>query len=137
MLKYCGLLTFALLVGCGETDSGPKTVEASGAVTIDGSPATMAQVIFIDDAGQYPASGMTDEQGKFSLSLNGVKKGAVPGSYKVQISKTRLGSTTEGGADVSISYGLPKKYATYLTSGLTFTIPDSGASDIKFELTSK
>ncbi len=138
MLKYaCFLFCATIVLGCGESSSGPKTVEASGVVTIDGEPAAMSQVIFIDDAGQYPASGMTDDQGRFSLSLNGVKKGAVPGSYKVQVSKTQLGAATEGGADISISYGLPKKYASFLTSGLTFTVPDSGVSDIKFELKSK
>ncbi len=110
----------------------------SGVVTLDGSPVDKAQVIFIDNNASNPASATTDSQGRFSLSYNGEKKGAVPGSYKVQVSKTLLKSNDGGGsAEVTINYGLPKKYSSVVTSGLTCDVPDSGKSDIKLELSSK
>ncbi len=123
-----------LLAGCGDS-SGPRTVEASGVVTLDGNPVEKAQVIFVDDSSQHPASASTDAKGRFSLLHNGEKKGAVPGSYKVQVSKTLLQNNSEGGAEVTINHGLPKKYASIVTSGLTFTVPENGTSEIKLELT--
>ncbi len=98
-----------LLVACAGCtgDTGPRTVNASGVVTLDGSPVPKAQVIFIKDGEGNPASAMTDEQGKFSLSYNGEKNGAMPGNYKVQVSKTLLESKGGGGAEVKISQGLP------------------------------
>ncbi len=125
-----------LLLGCGGGSSdGPRTVNASGVVTLDGVPVEKAQVVFIDDANQYPAFSPTDSQGKFSLRLSEDKMGAVPGPYKIQVTKTILDAGE--GAEVSLKYGLPKKYSTYLQSGLTYTVPENGTSDIKLELTSK
>ena len=125
------------LVGCNGASDGPKTVKAAGVVTLDGAPVDGAQVVFIDDNSTYPAYGQTDATGKFSLQLSDEKKGAVPGSYKVQVSKTLMeqGKSAEG--SVNLSHGLPKQYSSFLTSGLTFTVPDAGTSDIKLELKSK
>ncbi len=136
MSKTVFLCLIACLIGCGDS-SGPRTVDAAGVVTLDGSPVEKAQVIFIDNNSSNPASAMTDLQGRFSLSLNGEKSGAIPGNYKVQVSKTLLKSASSGGADVTITYGLPKKYASVITSGLTCDVPDNGIKDIKLELSSK
>lgn len=136
MLKYIGLLFVVLLVGCNSS-SGPKTVNASGVVLLDSNPVDMAQVTFIDDAGQITAIATTDSAGKFSLMHNGEKNGAVPGSYKVQVSKTKLTGNEGGGTEITISHGLPPKYASIATSNLTQVVPDSGISDIKIELSSK
>ncbi len=102
MLRYMPLLLLVGLAGC-VGDSGPKTVTASGVVTLDGAPVEKAQVIFINDAGTDPASAMTDAQGRFSLSYNGEKAGAIPGSYKAQVSKTLLESKGAGGAEVKLT----------------------------------
>ena len=67
--------------------------------------------------------------------LSDTQKGAVPGPYKVQVSKTIV--ETAGGSEVTLKHGLPKKYGNFLESGLTSTIPDKGTSDIKLELKSK
>ena len=136
MLKYICLFFVVMLVGC-DSSSGPKTVNASGVVLLDGNPVDMAQVTFIDDAGQITAIATTDSAGKFSLMHNGEKKGAVPGSYKVQVSKTKLSGNEDGGTQITISHGLPEKYATIATSNLKQVVPDSGISDIKIELSSK
>ncbi len=134
--KYFCLLFVVLLVGC-DSSSGPKTVNASGVVLLDNNPVDKAQVVFIDDAGQITANATTDEAGRFSLMHNGEKKGAVPGSYKVQVSKTKLSGNENGGTEITISHGLPKQYASIATSKLTQVVPDSGISDIKIELSSK
>jgi hypothetical protein len=38
---------------------------------------------------------------------------------------------------VNLTYGLPRKYATFNTSGLKLEILDKDMKDLKFELTSK
>ncbi len=67
------------------------------------------------------------------------KSGAVVGSYKVELNKTVVESKgTKGGeADVNMTYGLPLKYASFTTSGITISVPESGKKDIKFDLVSK
>ncbi len=136
MLKYVCLLCVVVLVGC-DSSTGPKTVNASGVVLLDNNPVDGAQVTFMDDAGTITAVATTDDAGKFSLMHNGEKKGAVPGSYKVQVSKTKLSSKENGGTEITISHGLPSKYASVVTSNLKQVVPDSGISDIKIELSSK
>lgn len=135
---WASCLSVGMLVtaGCnGGSSDGPRTVKASGVVTLDGVPVEKAQVVFIDDSNKYPAYSPTDAQGKFDLRLSETKMGAVPGPYKVQVSKTLLESGD--GSEVSLKYGLPKKYSNFMQSGLTFTVPDAGTSDIKLELKSK
>ena len=134
-LAWTLLSTATFLTGCTGDSDGPKTVNASGVVTLDGVPVEKAQVVFIDDAAKMPAYSPTDKDGKFSLKISEEKKGAVPGSYRVTVSKTIMDQGN--GGDVNIKFGLPKKYANMMESGLTFTIPDKGTSDIKLELKSK
>lgn len=135
------LLFPVFCVGCGpNSDDLPKTVSASGIVTLDGQPVDGAQVVFIDDTSNKSADAMTDSQGKFMLNAFREKKGAQPGTYKVQVSKTieqKLGTkNADGGDDSKWIFGVPAEYSSYLKSGLTATIPESGTSDLKIELTS-
>ena len=131
-----GCLAVVTLAGC-TGEGGPATVNASGVVTLDGKPVEKAQVIFISDAGTNPTSAMTDAQGHFSLSYNGEKKGAIPGNYKVQVSKTVMETKGEGGTEIKLTQGLPAKYANIVTSGLTLEVPQKGTSDLKIDLKSK
>jgi len=121
MWKYAFFLSAILLPACSR-ESGPRTVEASGTVTLDGT---------------HPAIATTDAQGRFSLKYNGEKKVAIPGNYQVQVSKTLLEASEGGGDQITISYGLPKQYSNIATSGLTQTIPDSGIKDIEIKLENK
>jgi hypothetical protein len=131
----------AVAIGCGSEDGNlPRTVPVSGLVTLDGVPVDGAQVIFVPDASGTGAYGSTDSAGKFALRISEKKDGAIPGNYKVQVSKTiekKLPGTLDGGDAVSFEYGLPAKYTGHMTSGLTAQIPDSGTDAIKLELTSK
>ena len=72
------------------------------------------------------------------------KEGAVPGKYKVQISKTVVkqlspteAANLDGGDPVRYDYGVPPKYTGFETSGLIAEIPDAGTTDLKFEMSSK
>lgn len=135
MYKFgCFLFLTVLLVGCGGS-KGPNTVDAMGVVTFDGAPVEKANVVFIN--GSVTAAAITDSQGNFVLRHENEKDGAVPGNYQVQVSKTIMkggGAGGEGGSEISLSHGLPQKYSSVVTSGLTQTVPDSGIKDIKIEL---
>jgi len=140
------LATGLLAIGCGpSTGHLPKTVPAAGILTLDGKPVDGAQVVLVADSqGATGAFGATDANGRFSLRAFEEKDGAIPGSYKVQVSKTILtnldpaaAANLDGGKPIRNDYGVPPKYTGFETSGLTATIPDSGTTDLKFELSSK
>ena len=139
------LITAAIAMsysGCGSDDGNlPKTVPASGVVTLDGQPVDGAQVILIaEGSGTMGAYASTDSQGQFSLRISEKKSGAVPGSYKVQVAKTiekKLPGNLDGGDAVAFEFGVPGKYTIAATSGLIALIPDNGTDALKFELTTK
>jgi len=127
-----------MFVGC-ENDKLPKTVPAEGVVTLDGATVSDATVLLIADVGDINASAVSDKNGKFLLNAFPEKSGAVPGSYKVSISKTinEAASEKKGETMVNLKYGLPQKYSLYTTSGLTYTLGEKGDKNIKFDLQSK
>jgi len=110
-------------------------------VTLDDKPVEGAQVVLVPAAeGTTGAYGTTDASGRFSLRAYEEKDGAIPGAYKVQVSKTvevRLEGakgSLDGGDPVRFDHGVPGKYTGVATSGLTATIPDSGTTDLKLVL---
>ena len=59
--------------GCGK-EPPPAIVPAQGTVLLDGAPLPNAQVRFIPNIGygaEYIATGVTDDQGRFTLQCNG------------------------------------------------------------------
>ncbi len=154
MGKFTGSLIFGALLttaftGCESVPEGPRTVPASGVVTLDGAPVEGAAIVFIGDSGEYSAHGMSDSEGQFSLDSFEYKPGAVPGSYKVVVTKTveiteESGAKLKGegalhageGAQVGIKNDLPQRYQNP-NNGLAFVIPDEGISDLKVELVSR
>jgi len=146
-ILYLNLLTAGMLTGSGCGSAGgnlPKTVPASGVVTLDGKPVDGAQVILVPvGEAKTGAFGVTDASGRFSLRAYEEKPGAIPGEYQAQVSKTvqvRLDGpkgSVDGGDPVRYEYGVPAKYTGAKTSGLTVSIPDAGNSNIQLTLTSK
>jgi hypothetical protein len=132
-------LSLVTFLGCNSGPERPPTVPCEGIVTLDGSPVSEAAVIFIADKGNYNASGVTDKNGNFKLKAFEEKAGAVPGSYKVEITKTIVeqASTKAGESGANVRYGIPVKYASMATSGFAIKLSDQGDKDIKFELKSK
>lgn len=76
-------------VGCGPTP--PRMVEVDGTVTMDGKPLEKIHVEFWPETNGPKSFGLTDDQGKFSLSYeDGSKKGAVVGKHKVVLQDTSI-----------------------------------------------
>jgi len=145
------------LVGCSSEDKWtknlPETVPATGVVTLDGEPVEGASVVFAPvPPDQYPANALTDSSGRFELKAFPSKDGAVPGSYQVGVSKTvevtgqnltadQLGEDAAHAAespDANLNWinALPQQYANPTMSGIEFSIPEEGTSDLKIELSS-
>ena len=90
MKPFLPLFVFLLLVafvGCG--DSNPPTYKVTGVVTLEGKPVEGATVTFTPSGGseQKPAVGTSGADGKYSLTTFTGGDGALPGSYKVTVSK--------------------------------------------------
>ena len=158
--RYFSLAGVALLfIGCAGEDEWvknlPETVEASGVVTLNGDSVEGASVVAApQDGGKYPAKALTDSDGYFELKAFPAKEGAVPGKYKVMITKTveinadgserpqadaETPEMTASGDHAAPASGgwknaLPKQYANPNDSGLTVDIPAGGITGIQFEL---
>ncbi len=95
-MAVCLLSLSTCLVGCGDKLSGPATEPVSGVVTLDGTPVPQANVVFLPDAKNgKPASGVTDENGRYELTTFNPKDGAMAGSYKVMITKAKAENTSD------------------------------------------
>jgi len=146
VLIALALIAAAAFSGCGSGGGNlPKTVPAMGVVTLDGKPVDGAQVVLVPatDGSTTGAYGITNASGHFSLRAFEQKDGAIPGEYKVQVSKTvavkldGAKGSVDGGDPVRYDFGVPSKYTGAKTSGLSVSIPDKGNRDINLTLTSK
>ena len=79
-----GALMAIPILGCGSPGTAP-TAPTSGTLLYNGQPAQAARVIFTPKAGR-PASGNTDDQGRFILTTFESEDGAVPGEHTVTVS---------------------------------------------------
>ena len=79
------LVAVALLAATG---CGGRPVGIKGKITLDGQPLAGATVEFVPEGDGRTAVGITDKEGKFSLSTYKPGDGALRGDYKVVIKKT-------------------------------------------------
>ena len=88
LLQLSLCISVVMFVGCG--GNAPETVAVSGIVTIGKKPLSKAEVQFLPLTegldGSYVAVGVTDGEGKYSLSFRGGKgPGCVVGPCKVMV----------------------------------------------------
>ena len=108
-------LACAVLAGCNLASSG--TIAVSGKVTKGGQPVSGAAVTFVPTATDgKAASGTTDSSGIYKLTTFVNGDGALPGSYKVIVTKFPIaasaGSSVGGEAnptDVDAAYKAAEK----------------------------
>lgn len=78
-MKTLVLMSLALVTGCNSRG----LIEVSGSATVDGKPEAGVMLMFFpSEPNGVTASGVTDEQGKFTLT-SGLDKGLVAGNYTV------------------------------------------------------
>lgn len=147
-MVFCLALT--LTAGCGGApdkfaSKRPKTYPSSGSVKFNGLPVAGATVVFAPDPGGTSASvaalALTDASGNFSLQAYPPLQGAVPGKYKVTITKTETPPPAPTGPNAHEAPPppapkalIPEKFADTSTSGLMADIPEGGRDDLHFDL---
>ncbi len=144
-LKSC--LAFAcvasglMIPGCGgeAAPSYPKTYPVQGVVTYKGDPLDDAGISFVPDGGQQRgAVGRTNAEGKFTLMTFVAGDGALPGKYRVTITKSVVegGQLTEDSSAPSgkTKYLVPAKYSDPSKSGLIATVNEKNENAITFEI---
>jgi len=142
---WLAILTSGLLVGCGP--ELPKTVPVSGVIVYRNKPVSGAQVTFLRE-GERPGRGNTDDQGRFELSTYysadyDALKGAVPGEYKVKVTKleflvkpedknfAQFLARTGGKIPKPV---IPGRYGDPNTTDLTASVTEDGKNHFEFML---
>lgn len=137
----------AAMVGCGAQPGAAGAIKVAGTVTFEGKPVEGASVIFSPEGNDRSASGMTDAGGRFQLTTLKPGDGALPGKYKVAVSKVEVenamtadeakawfqknGGPPPGG---NIKNRLPEKYKDAQSSELTAEVAQGGNNDFTFDL---
>ena len=85
-VSLCGLFLCGLfLAGCSyQPDDMPKIAPVSGVVTLDGQPLPEAEILFQPSSGRA-STGMTDENGEYTLLFNRNTYGAKVDDHDVSI----------------------------------------------------
>ncbi|HUY88733.1 MAG TPA: carboxypeptidase-like regulatory domain-containing protein [Pirellulales bacterium] len=142
---FAGACVF--LVGCGHKSGVDGVVQVGGSVTYDGKPIEGASVIFSAEGESRSASGITDAGGRFQLTTLTPNDGALPGKYKVAVSKVEVENAMSaeeakewfqknGGPPPAgnIKNRLPEKYKDIESSELTAEVTTDGKNDFTFDL---
>jgi hypothetical protein len=82
--SVAGVLIMTIFLGCESPGTAP-TAPTQGTLLYNGQPAQAARIIFTPKSGR-PASGNTDDQGRFVLSTFESEDGAVLGEHTVTVS---------------------------------------------------
>jgi len=134
------ILPVLALVGCsGEKINRPAPVPVTGVVTHNGAAVEGATVIFQPAGHNYAATGRTDATGTFTLTAFEPNDGAVPGEYKVTVTKSEVTVTGGGGSDDAPTTAkekqlLPIKYARAEGSGLAASVKTGTENKFDFKL---
>ena len=127
-------LGLSVIAGCGGP-KGPKTVDVSGTVYLDDKPLAGVSINFVGK--EFAGFAKAGADGKYQTK-------AQTGENKMYFTKYK--GEGEGGADagqIAAATGgagvmeIPSKYGHVDTSGIKYTVPDAGAKDADFKLTSK
>lgn len=131
--KLAGAALLACVAGCG--GSQPKTYPVTGTVTSQGKPLPDAIVTFVPEQGRH-ASGVTDAEGKFTLTTVQPGDGAMAGRYRVIVSE-KPAEMAEGdySEPAETQTRIPIKYAEPIESGLSFEVKPDAANEYPIVLT--
>ncbi len=125
------VLCFAI-AGCGRGGeiAGPQ---ATGSVTLDGSPLTQGDLKFFPTGNGSSAQAALNSEGKFRVNTAASATGIAPGEYIVTVEAWSDSEENEG-EPLSL---IPLKYTKEKSSGLTITVTEEGPNEFHLELKSK
>ncbi len=136
-----------LSMGCSKAPTGPKKVPAGGKVTYKNAPVEGATVSFLSDGKTPTAVAITDASGEFALATSVSGDGAVPGTYRVAVTKI-IGPPVKSTGSMSMDDAakaasapaqkqvspIPEKYNSVESSGLQFTVKEGDKNHFAIEL---
>jgi Carboxypeptidase regulatory-like domain len=121
-----GAVGFVAVIGCGKS-SGLQDIE--GRVTHkDGSPLVGATVMYRSADSHKYATGVTDNDGHYTLGTSHPGEGIAPGNYSITVMENRGDEDNMRPPTIHRKYSLPSK------SGLTFKVEPGGKSTFDMEL---
>ena len=126
------LMVFSLS-GCGKKADVPETAETTGVVLVDGKPLEGAEVMFHPEGGGNPAHGVTNAEGRFTLTTYDAEDGAIPGTHKVTVQYFPEGALP-GMENVGGEAKVPEQYASVSTTPLTEEVKSGETNDITIEI---
>ena len=136
MCKCCwiaGLVGLAVLwAGCSR---GPKTIPASGLVTVGGKPLPSASVMFYVKGGP-PASAKTDSSGAFRLSALPGENTVTVTAFEVLDPGSDIGPSSTGAGE-KLRWIAPERYSRVDASDLRAKVTPGGENHFGFELPAK
>ena len=121
-----------VVAGCGQSE----TVSVSGTITLKGKPADQAEVMFNPKGAGRMATGVTDANGKFTLSTAKPNDGAMPGEYVVTLGEyyppgKAPAMPPKGGL---LPSRFPPKYGDPQQSPLNAKVERGGQNDFQFDI---
>ena len=135
----------------------PKTVTASGTITLDGAPLDGASITLLNENG-VTAIAKSDSSGRFSLRTvvgSDMVDGAVPGLHQVGVAKT---VTEGGGAEMKPGeserdmvnrmagsmtsaakqkFIVPQQFGSPQSSNLSLDVPTAGSDKLTLDIKTK
>lgn len=132
MLRAAAVLGLILIFGasgCSQSD----TIKVTGTVTFDGKPAEEAEVMFTPTTGRM-ASGVTDSNGRFELSTNSPKDGAMPGDHKVTIVQYYPPGKPPPMTPGPLPSRFPTKYGDLSQTPFSAKVERGGKNDFTFDM---
>lgn len=142
-------LSGLVLCGCGgEASKRPPMGKVKGVVTYKGKPVSDAVVAFNQEHAPRAATGKTDAEGKFQLTTWDTNDGAILGTHKVTVTKSKsiLGDKDpatmtpdeimkkmQENPKPALENEVPAKYADVKTTPLQISV-EAGEKEIKIDL---
>ncbi|MFM7099269.1 MAG: carboxypeptidase-like regulatory domain-containing protein [Gemmataceae bacterium] len=134
-------LVFAIS-GCGsDAPKGPEklsTTPVDGIVTLNGKPAAEVSISLHHSEGKVAPRGMSDKDGKFSISTYGKDDGAPIGKYKVTAAKNMTKEISPGVLAPPPPGGfksdIPAKYESVNSTDISVEIKAGEKNSLKIDL---
>ena len=130
-------LALIATLGCGGGVSNPKVVPVSGTVTIKGKPTAGVDVNFFREKASRAASGRTDAEGKYRLTMFEANDGAIPGKNLVTL--TIPGETVSmeqmmSGKAPPAKSPLPPEYSNPTATPFSYEVKDGVNENVNFDV---
>ncbi|MCL2742978.1 MAG: carboxypeptidase-like regulatory domain-containing protein [Planctomycetaceae bacterium] len=143
LLLFSSLLLISAVSCGGKLPPRPEGMPNPVSCTIivqdeSGTPIDKALVVLRPEDSEWTASGSTDTSGRTSVKTNGLYNGAVPGKYKVLISKSEIISTgqmsDEGTEVTQTNVLIDPKFSKKEATPFTLEVPVSGTCTETFKV---